>query len=68
MDLWLCGGGRPAAALLPEIDELIIKSYPVVAGGGVPAFSGAFRPTSFTPTDRRSFSNGAQVTWFTRTA
>ncbi|TDB95837.1 dihydrofolate reductase family protein [Actinomadura sp. 7K534] len=65
-DIWLCGGGRLAAALLPEIDELIIKSYPVVAGAGISAFSGEFHPTVFTPTDRRSFSNGAQVTWFTR--
>ncbi|TDC69243.1 dihydrofolate reductase [Actinomadura sp. GC306] len=67
-DIWLCGGGRLAAALLPEIDELIIKSYPVVAGGGLPVFSGGFGPTLFTPTERRSFSNGAQVTWFDRTA
>ena len=66
MDVWLAGGGRLAASLLPEIDELIVKSYPVVAGGGVPAFSGAFRPTLFTPADRRTFANGAQVTWFTR--
>lgn len=66
MDVWLCGGGKLAAALLPEIDELIVKSYPVVAGTGVPAFAGEFRPTPFTPTDRTSFSNGAQVTWFTR--
>ncbi|WUH96268.1 dihydrofolate reductase family protein [Spirillospora sp. NBC_00431] len=66
MDIWLCGGGRLAAVLLPEIDELIIKSYPVVAGSGVPVFSGAFNPTLFTPTRRESFGNGAQVTWFTR--
>ncbi|TDC46421.1 dihydrofolate reductase [Actinomadura sp. KC345] len=66
-DIWLCGGGELAGALLPEIDELIIKSYPVVAGAGVSAFSGGFRPTLFTPTDRKEFSNGAQVTWFTRT-
>ncbi|MFI0481626.1 dihydrofolate reductase family protein [Actinomadura sp. 9N215] len=66
LDIWLCGGGRLAAALLPEIDELIIKSYPVVAGSGVPALSGGFRPTLFAPTERRSFDNGAQVTWFTR--
>ncbi|TDC85013.1 dihydrofolate reductase family protein [Actinomadura sp. 7K507] len=66
-DIWLCGGGELAGALLPEIDELIIKSYPVVAGAGVSAFAGGFRPTLFTPTDRKEFSNGAQVTWFTRT-
>ncbi|MEU7767587.1 dihydrofolate reductase family protein [Nocardia sp. NPDC049190] len=65
-DIWLAGGGKLAAALLGEIDEMIIKSYPVVAGGGVPAFSGAFRPTLFTPTERKEFGNGALVTWFTR--
>ncbi|MEU7633508.1 dihydrofolate reductase family protein [Nocardia sp. NPDC049220] len=65
-DIWLAGGGKLAAELLGEIDEMIIKSYPVVAGGGVPAFSGAFRPTLFTPTERKEFGNGALVTWFTR--
>ncbi|WP_327111678.1 dihydrofolate reductase family protein [Nocardia sp. NBC_01730] len=65
-DIWLAGGGKLAAELLGELDEMIIKSYPVVAGGGVPAFSGAFRPTLFTPAQRREFGNGAQVTWFTR--
>jgi dihydrofolate reductase len=65
-DIWLCGGGRLAAQLLGELDELIIKSYPVVAGGGVPVFSGEFRPTMFAPTQRKEFGNGAQVTWFTR--
>ncbi|QYC45106.1 hypothetical protein Nocox_37770 [Nonomuraea coxensis DSM 45129] len=67
MDIYLCGGGRLAAALLPEIDEIILKSYPVVAGAGIPMFSGTFRPTLFTPTRRESFDNGAQVTWLTRT-
>ncbi|MEV4220750.1 dihydrofolate reductase family protein [Nonomuraea sp. NPDC049725] len=66
MDVYLCGGGKLAAALLPEIDEIILKSYPVVAGAGVPMFSGAFRPTLFTPAQRKSFDNGTQVTWLTR--
>jgi dihydrofolate reductase len=68
MDIYLAGGGKLAGALLPEIDELIVKSYPVVAGAGIPAFQGGFSPTLFTPTQRESFSNGAQVTWFQRTA
>ncbi|MFI9505728.1 dihydrofolate reductase family protein [Nocardia sp. NPDC052566] len=66
MDIWLAGGGRFAAALLDEIDELIIKSYPVVLGTGIPAFAGRFRPTLFTPTRRMGFENGSQVTWCTR--
>ncbi|QIS01230.1 dihydrofolate reductase [Nocardia brasiliensis] len=65
-DIWLCGGGNLAAQLLGELDELVIKSYPVVAGAGVRAFDGAFQPTLFTPTARREFGNGNQVTWLTR--
>ncbi|WP_280274817.1 dihydrofolate reductase family protein [Nocardia wallacei] len=65
-DIWLCGGGKLAGALVDEIDELIIKSYPVIAGAGVPVFGGNFRPTQFRPVRRQEFSNCAQVTWFTR--
>jgi dihydrofolate reductase len=65
-NIWLCGGGKLAGAVLPEIDQLVIKNYPVVAGGGVPVFTGGFNPTSFTPTRQKSFSNGACVTWYDR--
>ncbi|MFG1797421.1 dihydrofolate reductase family protein [Nocardia sp. NPDC049149] len=65
-DIWLAGGGKLAAAVLSEIDELVIKSYPVVSGTGTPAFAGAFQPTLFAPTARKEFENGTQVTWFTR--
>ncbi|MEU1801482.1 dihydrofolate reductase family protein [Streptomyces sp. NPDC019937] len=65
-DIWLCGGGRLAGALLPEIDQLIVKSYPVVAGSGIPAFQGEFSPTVFRVADRESFDGGVTVTWFTR--
>ncbi|MEU2039545.1 dihydrofolate reductase family protein [Nocardia niwae] len=65
-DIWLAGGGKLAAELLGEIDEMIIKSYPVVAGGGISAFSGAFRPALFRPARRKEFGNGAQITWFAR--
>lgn len=65
-DIWLCGGGRLAGSLLPEIDELIIKSYPVVAGSGTAVFDGDFNPTPFTVTDRKSFANDVTMTWFTR--
>lgn len=65
-DIWLCGGGRLAGTLIDEIDELVLKSYPVIAGGGVSAITGTFRPTLFRPTQRREFDNGAQITWFSR--
>jgi dihydrofolate reductase len=67
MDIYLCGGGKLAAALLEEIDEIIVKSYPVIAGDGIPMVDGRFDPTSFTPTHRETFDNGTQVTWLTRT-
>ncbi|WP_188190984.1 dihydrofolate reductase family protein [Nonomuraea sp. SYSU D8015] len=66
LDIYLCGGGNLAAQLLPEIDELIIKVYPVVAGEGIAAFHGRFDPTVFTLTAHRSFSNGALVLNYTR--
>ncbi|KJY42394.1 deaminase [Streptomyces sp. NRRL B-1568] len=65
-DIWLCGGGLLAGALLPEIDELIIKSYPVVAGSGIPVFNGEFSPTLFKVADRTSFANDVTITRFAR--
>lgn len=64
LDIWLCGGGSLAGSLLPEIDELIIKNYPVIAGAGPTLVDGDFRPTTFTPCDRLSFDNGASITWY----
>nr|WP_042180489.1 dihydrofolate reductase family protein [Kibdelosporangium sp. MJ126-NF4]CEL14411.1 Dihydrofolate reductase [Kibdelosporangium sp. MJ126-NF4]CTQ88776.1 Dihydrofolate reductase (EC 1.5.1.3) [Kibdelosporangium sp. MJ126-NF4] len=66
LDVWLAGGGKLAASLLPEIDQLVIKSYPVIAAKGVPAMSGEFQPTQFTPTKNVSFDSGVTVTWFDR--
>lgn len=65
-DIWLCGGGKLAGALLPEIDRLIVKSYPVVAGAGIPAFDGKFDPTVFAVTERKSFGNGVTISSFAR--
>ncbi|KMS74742.1 deaminase [Streptomyces viridochromogenes] len=68
LDIWLCGGGRLAGALLPEIDELLIKTYPVVAGTGIPVFDGAFDPTVFDVAERTAFPNGVTLTRLTRPA
>ncbi|MBV7668951.1 dihydrofolate reductase family protein [Streptomyces halstedii] len=65
-DIWLCGGGRLAGALLSEIDELLVKSYPVVAGAGIPVFDGEFDPTVFQVAERTAFANGVTFTRFTR--
>lgn len=65
-DLWLCGGGRLAGALLPEIDALVLKRYPVVAGRGRPVVEGPFEPATFRPTESLAFDDGALVTWYER--
>ncbi|MFD9563977.1 dihydrofolate reductase family protein [Streptomyces sp. NPDC059994] len=65
-DIYLCGGADLAGQLIDEIDELVIKSYPVVAGAGIPLFRAEFTPRSFVPTDSRSFENGTVVTTYTR--
>ncbi|MEV5007005.1 dihydrofolate reductase family protein [Streptomyces sp. NPDC056159] len=66
LDIWLCGGGKLAGALLPEIDELVVKNYPVVAGAGIPAFDGTFNPTVFHVAERTAFPNGVTLTHLTR--
>ncbi|WP_030273352.1 dihydrofolate reductase family protein [Streptomyces sp. NRRL B-24484] len=66
LDIWLCGGGRLAGALLGEVDELLIKNYPVVAGAGIPAFDGAFDPTVFDVAERTAFPNGVTLTRLVR--
>ncbi|GHF01952.1 deaminase [Amycolatopsis deserti] len=65
-DIWLCGGGELAGEVLPEIDRMVVKSYPVVAGAGIPMVDGKFDPTPFAVTDRKSFDNGVVVNWFRR--
>ena len=66
LDIYLAGGGRLAGQLLDEIDELVIKRYPVVAGAGLPAFGPDFSPTVFALDDVRSFDGGNLVEWYSR--
>ncbi|MFF4273553.1 dihydrofolate reductase family protein [Streptomyces sp. NPDC001536] len=66
LDIWLCGGGRLAGSLLPEVDELLIKTYPVVAGAGIPVFDGAFAPTVFDVAERTAFPSGVTLTRLAR--
>ncbi|WP_272424439.1 dihydrofolate reductase family protein [Polyangium jinanense] len=67
MDIWLCGGGQLAGHLRREIDELMIKRYPVVIGAGIPVFAGQFDPVGFTLIGTRTFPSGATVTTYMRT-
>lgn len=66
LDIYLAGGGQLAGAVLAEIDQLVVKKYPVVAGSGRPAFATGFTPTQFTLKDCRTFDNGCAVLTYTR--
>ncbi|MDV8001565.1 dihydrofolate reductase family protein [Rhodococcus sp. IEGM 1408] len=36
LDIWLCGGGALAGALVDEIDEFRLKVNPLILGAGIP--------------------------------
>lgn len=55
--IWLCGGARLAATLRSEIDELIVKLHPVVAGAGIPLFDGEFSPQRFTLSETQRYDS-----------
>ena len=66
--VWLAGGARLAGALLPEIDVLILKRYPVLLGTGIPLLTTSRATTlPVTPTDERTLVGGTTVTTYTRT-
>ncbi|MBA9007570.1 dihydrofolate reductase family protein [Thermomonospora cellulosilytica] len=60
-DIYLAGGARLAGTLLPEIDDLVIKLYPVVAGTGIPLFGADFSPVHFELTGTRPLEGGMVV-------
>jgi dihydrofolate reductase len=66
LDIWLAGGGRLAGSLLPHIDRIVLKTYPVLFGSGVPVVSGPHDPTSFARVDLQRFASGAVVTTYER--
>ncbi|MFI7216993.1 dihydrofolate reductase family protein [Micromonospora maritima] len=65
-DIWLCGGGQLAGQLLDEVDELVVKLNPVVAGSGIPLVDRGFSPSRFTLTSTRPFDSGVVVLRYAR--
>jgi len=57
--IYLCGGGKLAAALVTEIDELVIKRSPIVIGAGISLFDGGVPLQRFEPVESRSVDGGA---------
>lgn len=65
--VWLAGGGQLAGAVLDEIDELVIKRYPVVIGAGIPIIAAPHTHIqAFQITSERTLNGGSTVTTFTR--
>lgn len=61
LGIWLCGGGELAEALLPEIDQVFLKLYPIVLGRGRPLFGAGARlpePACFRVVTSRVFADG----------
>ncbi|MFE9647819.1 dihydrofolate reductase family protein [Streptomyces sp. NPDC006365] len=64
--IYLCGGSQVAGELIDEVDELVIKTYPLVLGSGMPMFGSAFALTEFTLDTVRTFKNGVLVRTYQR--
>jgi dihydrofolate reductase len=59
LGMYLAGGSQLAATLLPKIDELVVKLYPVVAGAGISVFFTGFDP--FELVDTQPLNSGVVI-------
>lgn len=66
LGVYLAGGGRLAGQVGEEIDRLVVKKYPVVAGRGVPMIDRPFAPDAFRLQGVRTFDNGCVVLEYDR--
>jgi dihydrofolate reductase len=66
LGIWLCGGGRLAAQLRDEIDELIVKINPLVLGSGIPLFADGFRPSPLGLVESLAFETGTIMATYAR--
>ncbi|MFE3103764.1 dihydrofolate reductase family protein [Nocardia tengchongensis] len=69
LGIWLCGGGELAQALLPEIDQVFLKLYPIVLGKGRPLFGaggGLPEPAKFRVLTSRIFEDGVAFIKYSR--
>ncbi|KAA8885149.1 dihydrofolate reductase [Nocardia colli] len=69
LGIWLCGGGELAQELLPEIDQIFLKLYPVLLGRGKSLFgSGPRLPDAakFRVITSRVFEDGVAFMKYSR--
>ncbi|WP_280409333.1 dihydrofolate reductase family protein [Nocardia brasiliensis] len=69
LGIWFCGGGELAQVLLPEIDQIFLKLYPVLLGHGRSLFgTGPRLPDAarFRVITSRVFEDGVALMKFSR--
>jgi len=66
LGVWLAGGGSVAGQLVSEIDELVVKSYPVAIGSGVPMFRDVSGPVQLELTNTLALPGGTVVSVYSR--
>ncbi|MFD9221996.1 dihydrofolate reductase family protein [Streptomyces sp. NPDC060064] len=66
LGIYLCGGANLAGQLMGEVDELVIKTYPVILGAGMPMFAAEFGIGEFALDSVRTFDNGVIVRKYRR--
>jgi dihydrofolate reductase len=65
--IWLCGGGALAAALVDEIDRMVLKINPVLLLDGTPMFAGGgYRPLPFRLVASTPYESGVTVNEYVR--
>ena len=66
LDIWLCGGGQLASTLFDEIDNLVIKSNPMLLGSGKSLFAHRLeRRAALLPVRHKQYPNGFTLSEFT---
>ncbi|MBF6436182.1 dihydrofolate reductase family protein [Nocardia cyriacigeorgica] len=69
LGIWLCGGGELAQVLLPEIDQIFLKLYPIVLGRGRSLFGDGPKlpePTRFRVITSQVFEDGVAFVKYAR--
>ncbi|MFD5709823.1 dihydrofolate reductase family protein [Streptomyces pharetrae] len=66
LGIYLCGGAQIAGELIDEVDEIVIKTYPLVYGSGMPMFGSGLAATEFALESVRGLNNGMVVRTYSR--
>ncbi|MFD6878095.1 MULTISPECIES: dihydrofolate reductase family protein [unclassified Streptomyces] len=65
LGIWLCGGADLAGQLADEIDEYVVKTYPVVVGTGMPMSRAGFGVRPLELTGCTVLGGGQTITCYT---